>query len=601
MNSSDSATFAHDDVNRRILIIDDNEAIHADFRKILQPEGQAKDVDAMESALFGETLTDLIQTDFQIDSAMQGQDGLRRVQEAIEEGCPYSMAFVDMRMPPGWDGLETIQRIWQVSPDLLVVICTAYSDHSWSDIIRRLEPGHRLLILKKPFDQSEVRQLASALTQKWTIQRQANLRMDELETIVRLRTEQANSANHAKSQFLANMSHEIRTPMTAILGYTSLLLDQDWDEETKDWLETVDRNCTHLMTIVNDVLDLSKIEADCVETTISQFSLDEMLQNLEAVYTPLVSTKGVDLRFPSATETPSIIETDATRLRQILMNLIGNAVKFTGEGHVELTVQQQDLSGRSELVFEVSDTGMGIREEDLANLFEPFIQADTSNTRQHGGTGLGLTISRRLARLLDGDITVSSTHGKGTTFTLALPIEVHDKPTQENASEPFGLESNGLNTPIEIVADVKTQQPRSQPLHGRHILLAEDAPMNQRLITLLLKKQGAEVTVVENGRDAVDRILSPAADAPSIDAVLMDMHMPIMDGYKATTHLRNEGYTGPIIAITAHAMEGAVRECLDAGCSDYLSKPIDRKQFISVLTVACAERTPINQPQSTSP
>src|SRR5579863_3847002 len=403
--------------NHRILIVDDNEAIHADFRKILGLGARAaSSLEKSRMALFGEELTEPAreQPAYEIDSAWQGQQALELVRQANRDGRPYAMAFVDVRMPPGWDGVETVQRLWQEYPELEVVICTAYSDYSWEDIVQKFGQCDRFLILKKPFDNIEVRQLAYALTGKWYLEKQAILKVDDLERMVIERTSElvvltedlkkakllAESANRAKSEFLANMSHEIRTPLTSILGYSELLFEECTVRTTRERLEVIRRNGEHLMSVINDVLDLSKIEADRVVPERIATSLVSLIADVKAVVQRAADSKGLSLDVDQVGRIPEFIYTDPTRLRQILVNLINNAVKFTNRGSVRLTSRLAQLnSDCSQLVFDVTDTGIGLTAEQIANLFRPFVQADSSTTRRFGGTGLGLTISKRLAKM----------------------------------------------------------------------------------------------------------------------------------------------------------------------------------------------------------
>ncbi len=406
-------------------------------------------------------------------------------------------------------------------------------------------------------------------------QRQA---MEELYTV-------AETATQAKSEFLANMSHEIRTPMTAILGFADVLLgEEDLDNapsQRVEALQTIQRNGQHLLHLINGILDLSKIEAGKLEIERINCSPVNVLADVASLMRVRARARNVSLDIEYATAIPEQIQSDPTHLRQILINLVGNAIKFTKTGSVQLVARLvQSTTKPACLQFDVIDTGIGMTEEQCAKLFQPFMQADSSTTRKFGGTGLGLTISKQLAEMLGGDVTVTSTPGKGSTFSVTIetgPLE--------------GVRM--LDSPAEALASTKPKAKVSATpkiaLDCR-ILLAEDGPDNQRLIAFILKKAGAKVTVAENGQVAHDVALAARAAGKPFDVILMDMQMPLMDGYTATAKLREAGYAGPIVALTAHAMDGAEEECRAAGCDDYAAKPIDRATLLG--TIARYLKTP---------
>ncbi|MCR4410842.1 MAG: ATP-binding protein [Thermoguttaceae bacterium] len=380
--------------------------------------------------------------------------------------------------------------------------------------------------------------------------------------------EAAEAASRAKSEFLAHVSHEIRTPLTAVLGYAELLLGPPLPrDEHLDCVETIHRNGQLLLRLVNDILNLSRIEAGNLVLEIAECSPWEAVQDAVSVVRPRAAEKGIDLRVDPTFPLPRTIRSDPARLRQILVNLVGNAVKFTERGEVRIEMSWKSGPGaRPVLRMTVRDTGIGMTSEQIERLFRPFGQADPSTARRYGGTGLGLAICKRLAAALGGDIEVESHPGAGSAFAFwleAAPVDgvlLHAPPEDSGPSEP----------PAEW---------SGEPLHGR-VLLAEDGPDNQRLIHTLLRRQGLEVEVAENGRVACRKVWLAAAEGKPYDLVLMDMHMPELDGYQATRQLREEGWSGPIVAMTASAMDGDRARCLEAGCDDYLAKPIGKAAFL---------------------
>jgi PAS domain S-box-containing protein len=402
--------------------------------------------------------------------------------------------------------------------------------------------------------------------------------------------EAAEAANQAKSQFLANMSHEIRTPMAAILGYSDLMLDPNRRASAKlNDLHAIRRNGLHLLELISDVLDLSKIEAD--RMTVEKIPTDLLRLVAEAVSMtrPKAIEKGLQIGLEFATPVPENCLTDPLRVRQILVNLIGNATKFTERGPITVRVS---CDGPSEtdagLRIDVIDTGVGMNKAQRSRLFQPFVQADATTTRKFGGTGLGLTISRRLARLLGGDIEVSSVPGQGSTFTLSIRIgPVSASQMVTGASEAW----------IRSHQAAQGETPHID-LTGVRILLAEDGVDNREILTAYLCGAGAIVESAENGREAVEKAVESSDGEHPFTAVLMDMQMPVLDGYSATSELRRRGYGGPIIALTANAMLEDRARCMSAGCDEYMSKPIDQRVLLAAIaryagiTPAAAEGSP---------
>ena len=376
---------------------------------------------------------------------------------------------------------------------------------------------------------------------------------------------EAERANQAKSHFLANMSHEIRTPMTAILGYTDVVLeDARIAADQADLLGVIKRNGEHLLTVINGILDLSKIESGRLPIEHLPTDLVKVIGDVRGSLTRAAEEQGIELVVELRTPLPTRVLSDPARIRQGVMNLVTNALKFTERGKVTISVSYQPEHQKVRI--DVTDTGAGIPPEALRSVFAQFEQADDSTTRRFTGQGLGLAITRRLARLLDGDCTAESEPGRGSTFTFAF-------------TAPLGRDAEIRRVSREELA--RSERPRTHKPGGLNcrILVAEDGKDNQRLIKLILRNAGAEVVIAENGLLAVETL---RAD-PDFDLVVMDMAMPEMDGYEATRVLRAEGCELPIVALTAHALTGEREKCIASGCDDYTTKPIDKAALIETL------------------
>jgi PAS domain S-box-containing protein len=413
-------------------------------------------------------------------------------------------------------------------------------------------------------------QVFTAFLRDITKEIQAEERQKKNEEELRLARDAAEAANRAKSEFLANISHEVRTPMSAVIGYADILLDPEIDSATRiQTVEAIRRNGQHLLQIINDVLDLSKIEAERLELDEVRISLWTLISESLSVARVRAREKGLSLEAVPVGALPRTIFTDPTRFRQILDNLLSNAVKFTPRGKIRLHLRLITNADKAKsLIMEVEDQGIGIHSDQVGKLFQPFSQADASATRRFGGTGLGLSISRRLARAMGGEITVESEPNIGSRFIVELPLQKTDLIDLVVGTEIIQPSEDGLSD--QLIA------PNIVVL-GR-ILLAEDSTDNQRIITYYLERAGLTVDIAADGRTAVHK-----AQIGHYDAILMDMQMPVLDGYSATRELRIEGYHGPIIALTAHAMAGDEEKCLRAGCSGYLSKPVDPKVLIRTI------------------
>ena len=374
----------------------------------------------------------------------------------------------------------------------------------------------------------------------------------------------AEEANRAKAAFIANMSHEIRTPMNAIIGLTDLALDTPPSARQHEYLTLVRASADNLLAIINDILDFSKIDAGRIELEMRPFVIRDLVQHIAGLHASSAQLKGITLHVEVASALAPAFLGDALRIGQVLSNVLANAVKFTEQGQILLRVQADPLHVPPLVQFAVQDSGIGISPEKLSVIFEPFLQADTSITRRFGGTGLGLTISRTLARAMGGDLAVTSVMGTGSVFTLSVPLSV-------------AHEDNALTQPSIAV----TRPPSPSP--ALQLLLVEDNPINQILAKALLEQAGHRVVTAADGREGLAQW-----QQGGIDAILMDVQMPVLDGLSATRALREierqqgKGHT-PIIAMTANAMSGDREQCLSAGMDDYVAKPFSRIELWAAL------------------
>jgi two-component system sensor histidine kinase/response regulator len=708
MNFTDPASGSPQDASHRILVVDDNRAIHDDFRKILAADPAVDDFDAEEDAFFGTAQPVPEKASFELSFASQGLEALELVTAATHGGRRYEVVFMDVRMPPGLDGIETTARLWEIDPDLQIVICTAYSDYSWEEMIARLGRTDRLLILKKPFEMIEVVQCAHALARKWSLLQQARRHAASLESAVQERTLELEAANkhlesevaerrrseealrftqfsvdnapepmfwaapdsrilyantatcrtlgysaeeiralgvsdiipeisreawpsfwvslqaaryrtfetrhrakdgseisieftaafftfggkellcassrditvrkqilaelsdardaalesvRLKSRFLANMSHEIRTPMNGVVGMAELLLHTNLDRDQRDYVDTIRTSADALLNLINDILDSSKIESGMLNFETLEFDLGEIVEGTLDIVGGVARNKGLELACHIHDNVPRHLRGDAGRLRQVLTNIIGNAVKFTGEGEVVLMVSlQEETETSASIRFEIRDTGIGIAENFRERVFEPFVQADGSDTRKYGGTGLGLSICRQIVEAQGGKIGVESEQGKGSTFWFHLPFGKHDGPPRQILRE------------IDCPKDLR-------------VLVVDDNATNRKILELQLANLQMRFSGAASGDEALELLRGESSGADPFRLAIIDMQMPGMDGLSLARQVKSDPAIAStrLIILSSLGDQFSEGELAAAGVEGHLVKPIKQARLHEAL------------------
>jgi len=560
-----------DNIQSHILVVDDNREIHEDFKSILiENEVQQKsdaELDDLLSDIFATSKHQNSNLDIVIDSAYQGEEALQKVIQSEAKNKPYDLIFMDVRMPPGWDGIETIHHIWEQFPHIEIVICTAYSDFSWHEVQEALGISHRLLILKKPFDSMEVKQLVLSLTMKSTYYKKYENHIEELERVVKQRTAglkeakiNAELANKAKSTFLSNMSHELRTPLNGVLGYAELLSRDNLVAEQVFKIDTIQRCGNHLLELINNILDLSKIESGQVDKKLTTFNLNEVISDVAQMLQPKLQRKQLYLKIKNNENITSLVISDEKKIRQILINLISNAIDFTKKGGITLNIEllMQDTI-EQQIKFSVLDTGQGISKQDIDHIFHPFKQAESNTTGS--GTGLGLAISKSFIELLGGKLEVISQLDNGSCFffTLNMPI---DGEVEEVKEFP--------QLATKVIGIKEDKHPKILVVSGLDITLG--------VLAGILKKVGFDVIQATNAEQALEKLAQI-----EIDLVISDVKMQPVSGLILLQKIKQQ-IKLPVIMSSASVLGKDEQDYLVAGADGFIAKPIEWEKFFVLIT-----------------
>ena len=546
--------------SRRILIVDDNESIHKDFRKLLN-NNQDNSLGELESRLFGtnnpttgsgDHADEAYPVDFELDSAFQGKEGLEMIRSAKLNGNPYSVAFVDIRMPPGWDGVKTIQEIRKIDQDIQFVICTAYSDYSWLELSRILGHSSSLLVLKKPFDAVEVQQIALAMTEKWRLSEMAGIKMSEMEELVAIQTERLLKTSQQKDEFVSAFSHELRTPLSAINGHARLLTVRDSSGLSPSQLVSareIEANGLILLGMVNDLLDLACFDAREENLVLSKISSLQLVESAIRMLSPQWRRKNQNIQVFN-TLAPESFVGDSIKLKQVMINILYNAIKFSPDrSNISISTSRNEDT----INISIADEGPGVDPSIMDRIFERYFQGENVKSEYLGGVGLGLTVARRLTELHDGNIVVENLKNKGACFSVLIPqqelVKQHDEAGHNDRSFDFTGET----------------------LAGLRVLVVDDNSVNRELISAMIADMGAEIFTATNGEDALEKALSIRPDV-----ILMDLMMPVMGGIEATRRIKSnpEISKTPVIAVTASIDNTTLDNARKAGCFASVHKPV---------------------------
>ncbi len=569
---------------RNILVIDDSAEIHNDFEKIFRKPIDTQELDSIMEDLFDEPSSPAggaRQFNYNLEHAYQGKQGVELAEAAVRANRPFALAFVDMRMPPGWNGLKTIEHLWKVDSQVQVVICTAYSDYSLEEITAAVGNTDKLLILKKPFDMMEVAQITAALSEKWVLSLRAEWKMEQLSGMVDSKTlelqqatdrikrlaVEAETASVLKSEFLSKMSHDMRTPINGIIGMSGLLLESQVPPDVREYTEIIYESSSILLSLLNAVIDFSQLESGRMTMECVDFDLITAVDELLDMLAFRAHEKNIELAYLVRPGVPSLVRGDPARIRQVLLNLVGNAVEFTHRGEIiiRLSLAEEDESSVT-IRFEISDTGIGIPVKQQQRLLERFDQQLEPDGEGTGTKGLGLSLSHRLVSMMGGQIGLESEEEKGTTVWFTAVFEKNRRSSYPSARKTASLD-------------------------GKRVLLVDSSATARRILRIQIESWGCRCAEAADAEQGLAMLASAVNENTPYDIALIYMRLSDMDGIMMGRAVKFDPTISqtPLVLLTLSGSGDEIHKARDLGFAAYLTKPVKYTYLRNCLEVVLGD------------